>query len=163
MSSPAPATSRRKSGRAVRAPEKFIPDAPSSQNPSGSAKRKRAGEEISNDASDIEESEESEEEVESAGEERVSRKKNRKPNPRAARKPTAKRAKVNGAATYDDDEDEDFALAQTLRLPARPKKSRKTAIQDESATGLYGKFSEGLFWERRLTCAERMFSLAINP
>jgi hypothetical protein len=50
-----------------------------------------------------------------------------------------------------------------LRLPARPKRSRKTAIQDESATGLYGEDSEPLSYGRGLTCAKRMFLLVTNP
>lgn len=126
----AASSSRRKSGRAVRAPEKFVPDAPSSQ-VNGNSKRKRANvddEDEENDASDDDQSEEEEEE--SADEEE------RKARARKARKPAAKKAKVNGKAIVNG------AVAHTsaapLKLPSRPKKGRLVAITDDDAEGLYG-------------------------
>ena len=90
-STPVATGSRRKSGRAVKVPEKFIPDAPSSQQGSASAKRKRGGEDAENDASDVdEEDEESDATVESAAEEEV-REIRRKA--KTTKKPAAKRAK----------------------------------------------------------------------
>jgi len=128
-STPVATGSRRKSGRAVKVPEKFIPDAPSSQQGSASAKRKRGGEDAENDASDVdEEEEESDATVESAAEEEV-REIRRKS--KTAKKPAAKKPKVNGTATHE--------RAPAVKLPARPKKAKKVAIADKSAEGLYGK------------------------
>ena len=127
-STPVATGSRRKSGRAVKVPEKFVPDAPSSQQGSASAKRKRGGEDAENDASDVdEEEEESDATVESAAEEvREIRRK-----AKTTKKPAAKKPKVNGTATHE--------RAPAVKLPARPKKAKKVAIADKSAEGLYGK------------------------
>jgi len=124
-STPVATGSRRKSGRAVKVPEKFVPDAPSSQQGSASAKRKRGGEDAENDASDIEE--DSDATVESAAEEEV-REIRRKA--KTTKKPAAKKPKVNGTATHDKE--------PQVKLPARPKKTKKVAIADKSAEGLYG-------------------------
>ena len=130
-STPVATGSRRKSGRAVKVPEKFVPDAPSSQQGSAGAKRKRGGENAENDASDVDEEEEEEESdatAESAAEEEV-REIQRKA--KTTKKPAAKKPKVNGTATHDE--------APAVKLPARPKKTKKVAIADKSAEGLYGK------------------------
>jgi len=112
----------------VKIPEKFVPDAPSSQQGSVSAKRKRGGEDAENDASDVdEEEEESDATVESAAEEEL-REIRRKP--KTTKKPAAKKPKVNGTAAHDE--------APAVKLPARPKKTKKVAIADRSAEGLYG-------------------------
>jgi hypothetical protein len=127
-STPVATGSRRKSGRAVKVPEKFVPDAPSSQQGSASAKRKRGGEDAENDASDIEEDEEeSDATVESAAEDEV-REIRRKA--KTTKKPAAKKPKVNGTATHDKE--------PQVKRPARPKKTKKVAIADKSAEGLYG-------------------------
>lgn len=133
MSSPVASTSRRKSGRAVKAPEKFVPDVPSSQAGPASSKRKRTGADVENDASDIEEEEEedSEDEVESSGDEDAT-KTRKKPKSKSVKKPAAKRPKVNGKGPHED------APAHSIRLPARPKKARKIAVRDDDAEGLYG-------------------------
>lgn len=115
--------SRRKSGRQVKVPEKFTPDVPSSQT-NASAKRKRGGEDLENDASDIEEEEEVDEESAQEEEEPAPRKK-----PKAIRKPAAKKPKVNGSVLHEK--------APTVKLPSRPK-SKKVAIADRNAEGLYG-------------------------
>lgn len=126
-STPVATGSRRKSGRAVKVPEKFVPDAPSSQQGSASAKRKRGGEDAENDASDIDEDEEeSDATVESAAEEEV-REIRRKA--KTTKQPAAKKPKVNGTATHDKE--------ARVKLPARPKKTKKVAIADKSAEGLY--------------------------
>jgi cohesin complex subunit SA-1/2 len=128
-STPVATGSRRKSGRAVKVPEKFVPDAPPSQQGSASAKRKRGGDDAENDASDVdEEEEESDATVESAAEEEV-REIRRKA--KTAKKPATKKPKVNGTATHEE--------ASAVRLPARPKKTKKVAIADKGADGLYGK------------------------
>jgi cohesin complex subunit SA-1/2 len=125
--------SRRKSGRAVKVPEKFVPDAPSSQPGLASAKRKRGGENTENDASDIEDIEEelddSEGTIESAGEEEL--KETRRKTTKARRKPAAKKPKINGSASHE--------VAAAVKLPSRAKKPKKVAIADKSAEGLYGK------------------------
>lgn len=128
-SSPVANGSRRKSGRAIRAPEKFVPETASSQ--PASAKRKR-GEDAEN-ASDVEEEEEaelSEVEVDSAAEEEV-RGKRRKPKATKPRKPANKKPKVNGPA--------DNGEALAVKLPNRPKKatSKKVAIAAKDGEGLY--------------------------
>jgi cohesin complex subunit SA-1/2 len=128
-SSAAASGTRRKSGRAVRAPEKFVPEVTSSQAGPASAKRKRGGEDAENDASDSEElDEDSEESIESAAEEEVedTRRKAKKP----ANKPAQKKPKVNGSLPNEG--------ASTVRLPTRSRKPKKVAIADRSAGGLYG-------------------------
>ena len=138
-STPVATGSRRKSGRAVKIPEKFVPDAPSSQQGSASAKRKRGEEDAENDASDVDEEEESDATVESAAEEEV-REIRRKA--KTTKKPAAKKPKVNGTATHEE--------VPAVKLPARPKKAKKVAIADKSAEGLYGKRVCSL--ENRNTC-----------
>jgi cohesin complex subunit SA-1/2 len=129
-SSPVATGGRRKSGRAVKAPEKFVPDAPSSQPGPASVKRKRSGGDVENDASDVdEEAEDSEEDIESAGEEVRATRKKAKAKP--AKKPAAKKPKVNGTVSHNE--------APAVRLPNRPKKVKKVAIADDDAEGLYGK------------------------
>src|SRR6187402_1525533 len=93
-SSPVATGSRRKSGRAVKVPEKFVPEVISSQPGPASAKRKRATEDVENDASETDEdAEESDATVESAAEEEVreGRRKAKK-----TKRPEAKKPKVNG-------------------------------------------------------------------
>ena len=121
---------RRKSGRAVKVPEKFIPDVPSSQQGHSSVKRKRGREDVENDASDVEEEddEDSDGSVESAGEEEAPAPRKK---PKAHQKPAAKKAKVNGTVSHEE--------APAVKLPSRPKKGKKVAIADRNAEGLYGK------------------------
>jgi cohesin complex subunit SA-1/2 len=122
-------TGRRKSGRAVKVPEKFVPDVQSTQQAPASAKRKRGGGDVENDASDAEEDDAtSDGTIESAGEEEI-KETRRKTN--ASRKPAAKKPKVNGTASHE--------AAPVVRLPNRPKKAKKVAIADKDAEGLYGK------------------------
>jgi cohesin complex subunit SA-1/2 len=129
-SSPPATGTRRKSGRAVRAPEKFDPGVPSSQSGPTRAKRKRVGEDLENDASDSEEVEDdSDESVESAAEEEIKEAKRKAKN--TSKKPAPKKPKVNGVQSKD--------TAPAVRLPNRSKKLKKVAIADGSAVGLYGK------------------------
>jgi cohesin complex subunit SA-1/2 len=131
-SSPAATGGRRKSGRAVKVPEKFVPE-PSSQPTPASAKRKRGEEEAENDASDIdEEAEESDATIESAGEEEL---KDTRKKAKTTKKPAAKKPKVNGTAPRND--------APAVKLPNRPKKAKRVVIADDNADGLYG---ERVFW-----------------
>ncbi|KAF8856215.1 STAG-domain-containing protein [Acephala macrosclerotiorum] len=136
VSSTPGATARRKSGRAVKVPEKFVPDAPSTQQAPASAKRKRGEEDGENDTSDIDEDEEDvEEEEESAAEEEVRAAKRKQP--KKANKPAAKKPKVNGTTAHED--------GSLVRLPARPKKAKRVAIADKDAGGLYADvYTSGL-------------------
>jgi cohesin complex subunit SA-1/2 len=122
---------RRVSGRAVRAPEKFVPDAPPSQSGNTGGKRKRGAnhtaEDIENEV-DLEEDESDDDEAESPDEEELRQSRRKAKN---TKKPVAKKAKVNGA-TPD-------APAPAVSLPNRQKKPKKVVIQDENAEGLYGE------------------------
>ncbi|RAL59286.1 hypothetical protein DID88_006999 [Monilinia fructigena] len=122
---------RRKSGRAVKAPEKFVPELPSSAVRSTNAKRKRSEEEGEDDASeeedvDVEEDEDDDLDEESAGEEEL-REARRKA--RTSKKPVAKKPKINGTASH--------ARVPAVRLPNRPKKANKVVLADDNAEGLY--------------------------
>lgn len=126
---------RRASGRAVRAPEKFVPDAPSSQAGNAGSKRKRGAdnnaEDIENEADEEEDDSDEDDDDESPDEEEV---RQAKKKTKTAKKPVAKKAKVNGIAPDASD-----APATTVRLPSRQKKPKKVVIQDAKAEGLYGK------------------------
>jgi len=132
MSSPAP-SGRRKSGRAVRAPEKFQPEGA----PAG-AKRKRSGRDVENDSSDIDgENEESELDEQSEVED-IPKPSRKKAKTQTAKKNAVKKSKTNGAA--NEDEEDDLATpTHAIRLPARPKKARKVTLQNEDVEGLYGE------------------------
>ncbi|KAH8805693.1 STAG domain-containing protein [Xylogone sp. PMI_703] len=126
-SSPATAVGRRKSGRVVKAPEKFIPQVSSSQR--GNTKRKRGDEDVTDDESNPEEEDEDEEmdsdgaEDEDAAEEELREKRKRTkaaPKPRAAKKP-----KVNGTQT------------STVKLPSRTKAPKRVALVGRQASPLY--------------------------
>lgn len=128
MSSPVANSSRRKSGRAVKVPEKFVPDAPASQQGHSSAKRKRGNGDVENDASDVDEQDgDSDDAVESAEEEEAPATRKRA---KAPRKPAGKKPKVNGTAAHE--------MAPAVKLPGRPK-GKKVAIADRNGEGLYGK------------------------
>ena len=134
-STPRAEESRRKSGRAVRAPEKYEPDLAASQI-NGTAKRKRSDagddEEEAAEIDASEEEEESDEEIESADEEelREARKRAKK-----AKKPVAKKPKTNGSVAHT-------RAPAVKQLPSRPKKSKKVALADDEAEGLYGMSSQ---------------------
>lgn len=140
-STPGATASRRKSGRAVKVPEKFVPDAPSTQQAPASAKRKRGEEDDENDASEIDEDEEEiEEDEESAAEEEVRAAKRKQP--KKTKKPATKKPKVNGTAAHEE--------APTVRLPARPKKAKRVAIADKDVEGLYGRCASTEILETKL-------------
>ncbi|TVY82271.1 Cohesin subunit psc3 [Lachnellula suecica] len=133
-SSPAATGGRRKSGRAVKVPQKFVP--PSSEPAPSSIKRKRGEEEeeeIENDASDIdEEAEASDATLESADEEEL---KETRRKAKTTKKPAAKKPKVNGSVLHED--------APAVKLPNRPKKAKKVVISDDNAEGLYAEVFTG--------------------
>lgn len=135
---PSAADSRRRSGRVVKAPRKYSPEATQG----ATSKRKRDqendeedGENEDPDQVDAEEATGDDmDEDQSADEdqERASRKSRAK-----SKKPAAKRAKVNGnappAGTSND------APAPALRLASRPKKNVRVAIARRDGDGLYGR------------------------
>jgi cohesin complex subunit SA-1/2 len=133
VSSTPVASGRRKSGRAVKAPEKFIPDYPSTATRPTNSKRKRTDDDEEGDASEEggsepeDDDESDDEEVESAGEEEL-REARRKA--RSSKKPIAKKLKTNGTTSH--------ARAPAVRLPNRPKNAKKVTIADDTAEGLYG-------------------------
>lgn len=132
------ADSRRRSGRVVKAPRKYSPEASQAT----ASKRKRDhenddedGENEDPDQPDAEDATGDDmDEDQSADEdpERTPRKSKAKP-----KKPAAKRAKVNGnappAGTSND------APAPALRLASRPKKNVRVAIARRDGDGLYGR------------------------
>ncbi|OTA67189.1 STAG domain-containing protein [Hypoxylon sp. EC38] len=139
-SSPASAldNSRRRSGRVVRAPQKFSPEL---QNDNSSSKRKRGpdrdGEDVENESPVEDEDEElsdpdaDDDEVD----EQTSRSKKSKPKQKhRPKKPAAKRAKVNGTAPTDAPP---ASLAPAVKLPNRPKKTARVAIAHPDGDGLY--------------------------
>ena len=119
------AASRRRSGRVVRAPSKFSPDAP------GASKRKRGNgiddedEENESPALDGEESDPDDDVIDD--DERGRRQRRKKPTSQAsrARKPAAKKPKINGAS-------------HATGLPSRPKKTARAAIDRQDRDDTYG-------------------------
>lgn len=141
----APDNSRRRSGRVVRAPQKFSPEENSSQNDHASSKRKRGRDRDEEDAendtpaeddgeelSDPDDQDDIEEEEEQTSRSKKSKSK-QKPRPK---KPAAKRAKVNGSAPIETGS---APLAPAVRLPNRPKKTARVVIVHPDGDGLYGK------------------------
>lgn len=128
MSSPnAASNSRRKSGRAVKVPDKFQPEAHSTADLTN-GKRKRVADVSEDVENDIEvESDE----VDASNDEEEDRPVRKRTKP--AKKPAAKKAKTNGATSQSPE--------PVQRLPSRPKKAKKVAIADADAGGLYGMYA----------------------
>ncbi len=152
-SSPVATGSRRKSGRAVKVPEKFVPEVTSSQPGPASAKRKRAAEDVENDASELDEdSEESDATVESAAEEEVREERRRA---KKTKKPAAKKPKVNGTTAHDE--------THAVKLPARPKNSgKRVAIAAEDVEGLYGTRFVHELMHGFANCLQLMYTEAVT-
>lgn len=133
----ATASQRRKSGRAVKVPDKFQPEVESSKNAGAGGKRKRSGDDmegVENEEEQEEEEEESDEEDdEESEEEEAPVKKKSKPKAAVTKSaPVAKKAKVNGSAPQPK--------AHSMRLPSRAKKpTGKVVFRDNDAEGLYGE------------------------
>ncbi|KAK3378382.1 UreD urease accessory protein-domain-containing protein [Podospora didyma] len=131
-SSPAPTSSARRSGRVTKAPNKFTPDAPAA------TKRKRATEhddedgenQSPNEEEDVSGDEDEDDDDDTAAEEPRSRK--RKPSSQNARakKPAAKKPKINGDAPVAEP-------IHAARLPSRPKKTVRIALARPEEDGLY--------------------------
>lgn len=129
MSSPAPTSSARRSGRVAKAPEKFVPDAP------GASKRKRDGELDDEDAeneSPDEAGEDSDADADdSSDDDDGERRRKKSSHATRPKKPAAKKPKTNGSAPTG-------AGAHVSRLPSRPKKTVRLAINHRDGDGLYG-------------------------
>ncbi|KAK4242547.1 hypothetical protein C8A03DRAFT_29309 [Achaetomium macrosporum] len=133
-SSPAPASTARRSGRVTKAPAKFTPDAPST------SKRKRDAQHNEEDAENEspdevdEASDDDNEEADDSdadGPRRTAKKKKASSSQSAkARKPAAKKPKINGDAPAHEP-------AHTAQLPSRPKKTARIAIAQREGDGLY--------------------------
>lgn len=138
--SPGP-ESRRRSGRVVRAPDKFAPDGAHA-----AAKRKRGdergGDDAENEGSDSDElsdppadddddddSSDAQDSEDDAARRRAAAAKKKKAS--RARKPATKRVKTNGASAG--------AGKHPASLPSRPKKSVRIERLPEEGTGLFGK------------------------
>ncbi|TPX07146.1 uncharacterized protein E0L32_010947 [Thyridium curvatum] len=130
--SPGPdADSRRRSGRVVKVPQKFAPDA------IASSKRKR-GADHDEDDGDLENDEidadgqvsddEADEDDEDADEHGARSKRKRPAQGKKTKKPALKKPKINGSAP---------AGSHAARLPSRPKKPARVAVAGEG-DGLYG-------------------------
>lgn len=145
--SPSAAEARRRSGRVVRAPQKFIEE----NHNDTSSKRKRTrdndedaeNQEPNNDSPEEASDEEAAEESDAELAPRQKKSKSR------AKKPAAKKPKINGDATAEAAP----APAQALRLPNRPKKTVRVAIARKDGDGLYGEQFQ------RQTCSTREFVL----
>ncbi|KAI0123031.1 hypothetical protein BJ170DRAFT_122899 [Xylariales sp. AK1849] len=129
--SPSAADSRRRSGRVVRAPRKFTPEA------DPTAKRKRG---LDNDDEDVENEEpgaDQEEEVSDAAADESEDGLDptpKKPKSRS-KKPATKRPKVNGNAPVATSS----AQGPAVKLPNRPKKTARVAIARRDGDGLYAE------------------------
>lgn len=131
--SPAP-TARRRSGRQTRAPEKFQPE------PTIAPKRKRGAQDEEDDAENHDPEEDhvdlSEEDVEesSAEEDRPRTKKKPASQPSRAKKPAAKKPKINGAGPIKS--------SISVGLPSRPKPKKTARVVTGDARdgdGVYGE------------------------
>jgi cohesin complex subunit SA-1/2 len=131
----ASSTSRRKSGRVSKKPDRFAPG----PSPTGSSKRKRGdGNDSGIDAEDASSEEESEQSSEGEPDEEELRERRRKKKTKGpARKPPPKKARTNG---------EGLSLAirpasnAAKKMSKRPRKApiRKSALPD-ATEGLYGR------------------------
>ncbi|KAI1075874.1 STAG-domain-containing protein [Whalleya microplaca] len=139
-SASAPDASRRRSGRVVRAPQKFSPEP---QNDHSSSKRKRGTdhddeEDAENEVPDGEEepSDEEDGDDDSDDEPTPRPKKSKSSQKSRSKKPAAKRTKVNGnappAATA-------ASSAPAVKLPNRAKKTVRVAIAGREGDGLYSE------------------------
>lgn len=134
-SSPVATGGRRKSGRAVKAPSKFIPDAPSSQAGPISAKRKRGGNEVENGASGNEDDSELSDPPESDGEEVAVRKTQRRA--KGTKKPAAKKPKVvtevEEVEEIEEETEEESELSEEPESAAEEEEVRKPRRKAKAA------------------------------
>ena len=139
--SPAPTATARRSGRVTKAPEKFSPDAPAA------AKRKRDQQIDGDDEEDAEDGPASAEEDsdndaadESGDEDEQARLKRKAAQSRKAAHPAAKKPKINGDAHAGPN--------HAARLPSRPKKTVRIAVERREGDGLYGTRTPRLHFKK---------------
>lgn len=131
--SPGPTGTSRRSGRVSKAPVKFVPDAPLA------AKRKRSDDNDDDDveneppaADDLESDEEADDGADDDDEVEEAPKRKKKPSQSGkSKKPAAKKPKINGDASAADN--------HAVRMPSRPKKTVRIAIDRRDGDGLFGK------------------------
>jgi cohesin complex subunit SA-1/2 len=141
--SPAPTSTARRSGRVTKAPAKFTPDAPAA------TKRKWNSEHDDEDAEnespdeldDASDANDDDADDTAAEEPRRATKKKKPSSSQAARarKPAAKKPKINGDAPAGEP-------IHAAQLPSRPKKSVRIAIAHGDADGLYGVYPRRERW-----------------
>lgn len=170
-SSPAPTSSAaRRSGRVTKVPAKFIPDAPPSSSATkrkrqhtdhdddddaeGGAGNESAEDDDEGDAAgeasdlndDDDNNDDDDEDDHDHGAKRASKKKKKSAGSSQAaaraRKPAAKKPKVNGDASTSN------GALHAAQLPSRPKKAVRIAIAQSDAEGLYGAWK--FIWLRNL-------------
>lgn len=126
----ADSTARRRSGRVVRAPTKFTPEAATQ---SATTKRKRDEhdeEDAENEAPDSDEEMSDEIEDDSDDDHPAPRSRKKSSQTSRAKKPSLKKPKINGT--------QPARAAHPAGLPSRPKKSVRIDTGDKG-TGLFGK------------------------
>ena len=142
-SSPAPTSTARRSGRVTKAPSKFTPDAPPA------AKRKRDADNDDDDVEneepddaegdDVEDEPSADEDGDDSAVEEPARSQKKKraasSQPGRARKPAAKKPRINGDAHTAS---EAGPSTHSARLPSRPKKAVRLDIGRREGDGLYG-------------------------
>jgi len=144
--SPGPESSRRRSGRVVKAPQNFLADAAAAQY--SAAKRKRGidqeGDDVENEAPVASDEEMSDDQDDDASDDvdtendddhsppsrRKTAKNKKASKPSRPRKPANKRVKTNGASTT--------IAGHPSSLPSRPKKTVRIERLPEDGTGLFG-------------------------
>lgn len=142
-------TTRRKSGRVSRKPQKYAPGG----SPTGSTKRKRGDDDDSgvdaNDASSEEESESSEGEPD---EEELRERQRKRKSKSASRKPAPKKSKSNGESLS-------LAIRPASNATKTSKRSRKAPVRKstlpEHIEGLYGRLHALARVSMGLTCHSR--------
>lgn len=126
------ATSRRRSGRVVKAPSKFAPDF----QPSGVPKRKRGDQDEEDGDEDLPDLDDdlSDDDVEAESDEDHPAPRSRKPSrPSRPKKPSSKKPKTNGT--------QPSALGHPSIIPSRPKKSVRIDTGHQG-TGLFGMLAQ---------------------
>jgi cohesin complex subunit SA-1/2 len=131
MSSPAPTSTARRSGRVVKAPARLTPDAPAA----GKRKRDTAlddDDDEENNPPDLEEDESDAEADDDDDEDVIEEAPKRKRPSQAAKgkRPAAKRPKTNGTAPSG---------SRHAAMPSRPKKAVRIEIERREGDDLFGE------------------------
>ncbi len=128
--SPAPTATARRSGRVSKVPDKFSPDAPAA------SKRKRGDEFDEEDAENdsVLGEEDADDDADDTGDDEGPARPRKKSSQSAkAKKPAAKKPKINGDAPESGN--------HAARLPSRPKKHVRIEVARREGDELYGAIS----------------------